>query len=73
MRCVCCNKLLSDFEATRKHAETGEYLDMCNKCLDFCPEIPYTERSDLCNDSELDDFEEDNEDGWESNSEDSMS
>lgn len=32
MRCRCCDKRLSDFEATRKHINTGEYLDMCNKC-----------------------------------------
>jgi hypothetical protein len=34
MRCVCCNKLLSDYEATLKHGETGEYLDTCSSCLD---------------------------------------
>lgn len=32
MRCRCCDKNLSDFESTRKHVTTGEYLDMCNKC-----------------------------------------
>lgn len=32
-RCVCCNKNLSDFEATRRSASTGEFLDMCNNCL----------------------------------------
>lgn len=32
--CVCCDKVLSDYEATRKHGETGQYLDMCNTCLD---------------------------------------
>jgi hypothetical protein len=34
MRCVCCNKLLSDYEATLKHGETGQYLDTCTSCLD---------------------------------------
>ena len=34
MRCVCCNKLLSDYEATLKHGETGQYLDTCSSCLD---------------------------------------
>jgi hypothetical protein len=24
---------LSDFEATRRHASTGEFLDMCNNCI----------------------------------------
>lgn len=32
MRCRCCDKNLSDFESTRKHVVTGEYIDMCNKC-----------------------------------------
>lgn len=35
MRCTICNTLLSDFEATRKNAETGEYLDTCCKCLAY--------------------------------------
>lgn len=47
MHCVCCDKLLNDFESTRKHAETGEYLDMCNGCLKDVPEIPWVGRSDL--------------------------
>ena len=34
MRCICCNKLLSDYEATLKHGETGQYLDTCSSCLD---------------------------------------
>ena len=33
MRCFCCNRVLNDFEATRKSATTGEYLDTCNKCI----------------------------------------
>ena len=33
MKCICCNKVLSDYEATLKHAETGEYLDTCTECL----------------------------------------
>ena len=33
MHCVCCNKVLSDYEATLKHSETGEYLDTCTDCL----------------------------------------
>lgn len=32
MRCVCCNKLLTDFESSRKSVNTGEYLDMCTDC-----------------------------------------
>jgi hypothetical protein len=33
MRCGCCNKRLSDYESTLKHAETGHYLDTCMDCL----------------------------------------
>lgn len=47
MHCVSCDVLLSDFEATRKHAITGEFLDLCNTCLREIPEIPVIEREDL--------------------------
>lgn len=33
MRCVSCDKALSDFEATRKGALSGAYLDLCNGCI----------------------------------------
>ena len=33
MRCRCCDVVLSDFEATRKSAKTGEYIDLCNYCF----------------------------------------
>lgn len=32
MRCVACNRILNDFEATRRHVETGEFADICNTC-----------------------------------------
>lgn len=48
MRCYCCNKILSDFEATRKSVTTGEYLDMCNKCYaTIKDELHAEERHDL--------------------------
>jgi hypothetical protein len=33
MRCICCDKNLSDGESVLKHPETGHYLDMCCECL----------------------------------------
>ncbi len=52
MRCVCCDKNLNDYESTRRHAITGEFLDMCNGCLaevsDMVP-IPTRAREDLAN------------------------
>lgn len=66
MRCQCCNCNLNDFESTRKHAETGEYLDICNRCIS--PEIPVEVRGDLSpydeteEDYEWDDFLDDDND-----------
>lgn len=41
MRCSCCNKRLSDYETTLKHAVTGEYLDTCLDCLsDIAHDVP---------------------------------
>lgn len=34
MRCVCCNRMLNDYESTLKSLSTGEYLDTCGKCLE---------------------------------------
>ena len=55
MRCRCCDKKLSEFEATRKSINTGEYLDMCNRCYStISKEVLTYERGDLKvdNDSE---------------------
>ena len=63
MRCYCCNKILSDFEATRKSIKTNEYLDMCNKCYNTISDDLLTyERSDLYDEQEdgddgVDDYE----------------
>ena len=50
MHCLSCDKLLSDYESTRKHAVTGEYLDLCNYCLrsviNIQP-IPFTGNANL--------------------------
>ena len=46
MRCVSCNKILSDFEATRKGALSGHFLDLCNSCLSTT-DIEVVERDDL--------------------------
>jgi hypothetical protein len=34
MRCICCNRALNDYESTLKSLSTGDYLDMCRKCLE---------------------------------------
>jgi hypothetical protein len=53
MRCYCCNKALSDYEATRKSVTTGNFLDMCNKCYGtISGDVLALERTDLKHDDE---------------------
>jgi len=50
MRCICCNKQLNDFESTRRHAITREFLDMCNSChasVASTARLPTIDRKDL--------------------------
>lgn len=59
MRCVCCNKSLSDYESTRRHALTREFLDMCNQCyISVQDVIPAKAREDLENKEGVDNSEE---------------
>lgn len=66
MRCDCCNRNLSDYESTLRHAVTNEFTNTCLKCLDGL-EIPTRGRPDLSTTMEIEDeddslFEEDNDD-----------
>jgi hypothetical protein len=57
MRCYCCNKALSDYEATRKSVSTGDFLDMCNKCYgSISSEVLAIERTDLRHEDEESEF-----------------
>jgi hypothetical protein len=57
MRCYCCNKALSDYEATRKSVSTGNFLDMCNKCYgSISGEVLALERTDLRHEDEEEEF-----------------
>lgn len=48
MRCLSCNAKLNDFEATRRGAETMEFLDLCDRCFsDIADDIEVIEREDL--------------------------
>ena len=58
MRCVACNCVLSDYEATRKGTITGEYLDLCDDCFKpIADEVAVIVRHDL--DHSLDNTEGD--------------
>lgn len=53
MRCLACNVVLTDFEATRKY-ETGSFIDLCNHCFHsgVSENLIYIEREDLRNSNE---------------------
>lgn len=55
MRCLSCNAILSDFEATRKSVNTNSYIDMCNRCYyTISDDVAALERDDLAHDEDLD-------------------
>lgn len=57
MRCLSCDAELTDFEATRKSAESNEYIDLCNYCYSFVKsEINAVERQDLMHDCDENNF-----------------
>jgi len=52
MRCLGCNKELTDFEATRRYADSEEFIDMCNDCFKHT-NIKALERHDLMSISDV--------------------
>lgn len=47
-RCRSCDKVLNDYEMTRKSAVTGEYYDLCGHCFSTIKaDVYYKERVDL--------------------------
>ena len=39
MRCLSCNCVLNDREATRRGLSTNEFIDMCDNCYDTIREL----------------------------------
>ena len=73
MRCQSCNKILNDYESTRKSTVTGDYIDLCNHCYSTIKDQIYTkERVDLLTESDsyetdsefVDDFDKDSLTDW---------
>lgn len=47
MRCQACNCVLSNQEATRRVASSGDFLDLCNHCYGYVSDdIPTIENPD---------------------------
>ena len=52
-RCRACDKVLNDYEMTRKSAVTGEYYDLCGHCFSTIrADVYYKERIDLKDNSD---------------------
>ena len=49
MKCVACDSIMTDFEATRKSKTTGQFLDLCEDCFKEVSDdiIDVEERADL--------------------------
>ena len=51
-RCKACDSIMTSFELTRKYAESGAYVDLCNHCFGtIAHEVPVIERPDLLHDT----------------------
>lgn len=37
MHCQCCDQMLTDIEATRRHRKTKQFLDLCSECATLMP------------------------------------
>jgi len=55
MKCCCCDKILNNFESTRKSKTTGDYLDMCNRCYSTIKDdVKTVDREDVSEDDDVD-------------------
>ena len=62
MHCSACDRLLTEFESTRRNANTFQFIDLCKVCFeDVKPFVPTIDRADLITEADLDEEpEEDN-------------
>lgn len=55
MHCSCCDRLLTEFESTRRNANTFQFIDLCKVCFeDVKPFVPTIDRADLITEADLD-------------------
>jgi hypothetical protein len=58
MKCQCCDRILTDYESTRKHAVTGSFIDLCQQCFKAVQadsHLPTKDRKDLISSDDIDD------------------
>ena len=60
MHCTACDRLLTDYEATRKDAHTFKFIDLCKTCFeDVKPFVSVIDRKDLITEQDLDTIDDD--------------
>lgn len=47
MRCKACDKIMTDYELTKKFSGSGEFVDLCNECSRFLADDDLTEMGNL--------------------------
>lgn len=52
MRCVACNKILTTQESVRRFKNSGEFVDLCNKCLGTIDDTVHTAEGAAFDDKE---------------------
>ena len=67
MHCSCCDRLLTEFESTRRNANTFQFIDLCKVCFeDVKPFVPTIDRADLITEADLDEEPPDENDNLDS-------
>ena len=58
MHCTACDRLLTEFESTRRNAHTFQFIDLCKVCFeDVKPFVPTIDRKDLISEADLDEID----------------
>lgn len=66
MRCLSCNKRLSNKESTRKYSSNGDFVDLCDHCYSFISnDISAVEGDEYVEDFESEEQSEQSFDGGE--------
>ena len=60
MRCLACNTILTDIEATRKFERSGTFVDLCNDCFSTIADDVDVQENETLSDN-LNDLEDDDE------------
>ena len=48
MKCIACDRILTEFESTRRSIQTGELMDLSNKCYsNIEDDVPALSREEL--------------------------